>query len=293
MQTARVDDSIRLRDGRMIAYAEWGRADGPVVIFIHGTPHSRIWCPNMGATEAVGVRLITVDRPGFGRSDVDPDLTLCGWPDNLGQLADALGIERFAIVGWSGGGVYAAACAAKIPERLTGAGAVAGAKGPVEEQPGGDELLDDEERRIFELAKTDRGAAAKFSADDPWIDELRRRPEVLMDGYEVSEGDRWYDEDPERTAIFLEAAREAVRLGPWGVAWGDVAYLTPWGFSLADIPIEFHIWHGAQDTLMRREDVDFWGSRIPRAIVTVWPDAGHLVVSKHWGEILRTLIRAV
>lgn len=285
-----VDDTVHLRDGRAIAYAEWGRADGPPVLFVHGTPYSRIWCPNVETTESLGVRLISVDRPGFGRSDVDPNLTIGGWPDDVVQLADALGIERFAIVGWSGGGMYAAGCAAKIPDRLIAVGVVAGAIGPVYEQPEGFERLDEEERRIFELARKDREAAAKLSADVPWLRDLPERPESLLEDYEIPDGDRWFHEDPERMAAILEAAREAVRQGPWGAAWDYVAYLTPWGFALEDISIEFHIWHGAQDTIMAAEDVEFWASRIPRSIVTVWPDAGHMVVSKHWEEILRMLV---
>lgn len=131
----------------------------------------------------------------------------------------------------------------------------------------------------IELARKDREAAAKLSTDVPWLRALPERPEILLEDYEIPDGDRWFHEDPERMAAILDAAREAVRQGPWGVAWDYVAYLTPWGFALEDISIEFHIWHGAQDTIMAGEDVEFWASRIPRSIVTVWPDAGHMVVS--------------
>jgi pimeloyl-ACP methyl ester carboxylesterase len=118
------DSVLRLADGRALAYAEWGDAQGAPVLFVHGSPHSRIWCPDEEVTTRAGVRLIIPDRPGFGRSDPQLGHTLDGWAADVEQLADALGLGPFPIVGWSAGGVYVAACAATIRERLTVAGIV-------------------------------------------------------------------------------------------------------------------------------------------------------------------------
>ena len=144
------DRSITLADGRRLAFAEWGDLGGPVVVFFHGTPHSRLWCPDIAATRATGVHLVTVDRPGYGRSDPPPaDLTMRGWTDDVSQLADTLHVDRVGVVGWSGGALYATACAAVIPERLSGAGEVGGAGWPVDEQPGALDDLDDADRRVY------------------------------------------------------------------------------------------------------------------------------------------------
>jgi pimeloyl-ACP methyl ester carboxylesterase len=116
------DGLLRLRDGRALAYREWGDPVGAPVVFAHGTPASRVWCPDphQDATQASAVRLITVDRPGIGGSDVQLGLTVGGWASDVAELADGLGLERFGVVGLSAGGPWAAACAALIPERLTG-----------------------------------------------------------------------------------------------------------------------------------------------------------------------------
>jgi hypothetical protein len=140
----RTDRTITLTDGRTLAFAEWGVPDGPPVLFLHGNPHSRLWCPDVAATEAAGCRLITLDRPGYGRSDPPPRLSLRGWTDDVISLADALEIDRFTVIGLSAGGQYAAAVAASIPDRLLSAGEVSGALDrPISDQPSDDDHSDD------------------------------------------------------------------------------------------------------------------------------------------------------
>lgn len=108
----------------MFAYAEWGEPQGGCVFLFHGTPHSRLWCPDEAVTASSNVRLVTVDRPGIVASDVLPRRTFGAWPSDVVELADALRVENFGVVGWSRGGPYAAVCAARIPARLTGVGIV-------------------------------------------------------------------------------------------------------------------------------------------------------------------------
>lgn len=124
MSEAPAQRVLRLSDGRALAYREWGDLAGSPVVFVHGSPGSSVWSPDphQDATRAAAVRLIAVDRPGFGGSDVLPGLTFGGWAADVAELADGLGLERFAMVGLSGGGPWAAACAALIPERLAAVG---------------------------------------------------------------------------------------------------------------------------------------------------------------------------
>jgi hypothetical protein len=84
------DGRTRLRDGRALAYAEWGDVHGPPVFFFHGSPLSRLWCPDEEATEAAGVHLVTIDRPDFGGSDLQPGRRLEDWPLDVAELADPL-----------------------------------------------------------------------------------------------------------------------------------------------------------------------------------------------------------
>ena len=112
--------SVTLPDGRELAYEEYGDRDGTPVLSFHGGLSSRLdAAPAHDAAVALGVRLISPDRPGMGRSTFQPDRRLVDWPADVACLADALGLEHFAAMGWSAGGPYAAVCGALMPERVT------------------------------------------------------------------------------------------------------------------------------------------------------------------------------
>ncbi|MEM8863860.1 MAG: alpha/beta hydrolase, partial [Chloroflexota bacterium] len=119
---------ITLKDGRKLAYSTYGsEPEGKPIFYHHGWPSSRLEGANYGdAATKLNGRLIAVDRPGIGRSDLKPNRKLLDWPDDLSELADQLGIDQFYVLGTSGGGPYVAACAYRIPDRLLGAGIVAG-----------------------------------------------------------------------------------------------------------------------------------------------------------------------
>jgi pimeloyl-ACP methyl ester carboxylesterase len=122
-----------------------------------------------------------------------------------------------------------------------------------------------------------------------WVQELRSRPEVVPDGYETPAGDLWFFEDEERRRVFLDAVRESVRQGPEAFAWELIDLWLPWGFRIADIATEVHLWHGAQDPIVERRHIDFAAQTLPKAQLTVWPDSGHFGVARHWGDILEAV----
>jgi pimeloyl-ACP methyl ester carboxylesterase len=124
-------------------------------VLAHGGPGSRLLCPDQDATTAAGVRLLTVDRPGYGGSDPRPDPSLLGWAGDVQALADRLGLERLAVVGFSAGGGYALACAARMPDRISAVG-LASCEGPYDEVPGAlEEGMTPEERTLFERIRHD------------------------------------------------------------------------------------------------------------------------------------------
>src|SRR6476661_2822678 len=124
---------IRLPDGRALGFAEWGDPAGRPVFLFHGTPGSRLSRhPDESQARAQGVRLITVDRPGYGLSDPLPRRRLLDWPADVAALAAALRLERFALVGVSGGGPHALACAYACPDRVTAVALIGGA-GPMDD----------------------------------------------------------------------------------------------------------------------------------------------------------------
>lgn len=291
---ARQDATVTLRDGRRLAFTEWGAPAGPPVLYFHGRLGSRIWCPDVVATNAAGVRLIVPDRPGVGRSDPKEFVTVGDWPADVLELADALGIARFAVVGVSAGGPYAAACAALIPSRLTGVSLAVSrvvARYNWEERPGIEATWPADEQAEFELTRRDARAGARLSAANlaPFIAEFEQDPKGLRVQLEKAEGDRWFFSDPDRAETFNANTREAWRQGLDAYQWELNAVFMPWGFRLADISIPVRIWHGRQDPWVTDDDIEFQVNTIPQTSLVVWQDSGHLGFVKHWGEIMVAL----
>src|SRR6266508_1130420 len=111
---------LTLPDGRKLAYAEFGKPDGFPVLYFHGAPSSRLEPLLIGNDDFArfGLRIIAPDRPGMGGSDFQPGRGFSDWPKDVLCLADSLELMQFVVLGISGGGGYAAVCAARIPERL-------------------------------------------------------------------------------------------------------------------------------------------------------------------------------
>ncbi|MGH2542356.1 MAG: alpha/beta fold hydrolase, partial [Ardenticatenaceae bacterium] len=148
----RLSQSIRLPDGRRLGYDEYGDLSGMPLFIFHGWPSTRLAASLMGEVASQrAVRLIAPDRPGIGLSDFQPGRAILDWPGDVVALADALGIKRFAVVGISGGGPYAAACAFKIPARLSAASIVSG-MAPFE-MPGAAQMLSRRNRLFLPLAQ--------------------------------------------------------------------------------------------------------------------------------------------
>ena len=294
--TALADSSVRLRDGRSLAYTAWGDREGYPVLYFHGSPGSRLWCPDESATLASKVRLIIPDRPGVGRSDVKEPRTLADWTSDVISLSEALRIERFAVVGVSAGGPYAASCAALIPSRLTAVGIVSSrplAQYDIAERAGAYEELNAEMRAEYDLAQHSPLAAAELAAahNAQEAAELEEHPQKIHEPLMAAEGDRWFFVDDARVASFDAYIRESYRQGIRAFSWEHIDVLLPWGFRLAAIPIQVQLWHGVQDPWVTQANIDFTASTIPDCRVTIWPDSGHLGFVKHWGEILQTLTK--
>lgn len=301
MSEAPAQRVLRLPDGRALAYREWGDLAGSPVVFVHGSPGSSVWSPDphQDATRAAAVRLIAVDRPGFGGSDVLPGLTLGGWAADVAELADGLGLECFAMVGLSGGGPWAAACAALIPERLAAVGIASSralAEYNVRERPQAVDEFNEDDREEFELVRDlgpDEAAKRLTPGYEEWTRGLLEQPERMLASREQRpEGDKWLSDDQMHVDLLLEGFREFARQGPLGNVWESVAILQPWDFLLADIPIPVHLWHGEQDPRVRLVTQEFAAETIPDARLTVWPDAGHFGIAKHWRQVLEAVTTA-
>lgn len=142
------------------------------MVLLHGTPGSRLICPDEDATTDSAVNLLTIDRPGYARSDPCPDQTLLGFASDFVALAESLGLPPCPVVGWSGGGPYALACAVKSPERTTAIGLVS-STGHVDGMPADQRGLPLEVSRLIQdVRRGDPGATElipKGPASSPTI----------------------------------------------------------------------------------------------------------------------------
>ena len=130
----KLNQRIKLKDGRRLGFAEIGDSDGIPLFHFHGFPASRLEAVML--TETISekkIRFISIDRPGIGLSDSKKGRKLLDWPSDIIELADELSIDKFAVEGISGGAPYSIACAYKIPEKLTACGIICGL-GPLSKQ---------------------------------------------------------------------------------------------------------------------------------------------------------------
>jgi pimeloyl-ACP methyl ester carboxylesterase len=276
---------VRLRDGRSLAYATWGDRKGKPVFLFHGSPSSRLFRPSESVTASSEVRLITVDRPGYGRSSFQEGRTLLDWPNDVGVLADALGVDSFTVVGHSSGGPYALACASVMEGSIARVGLVSSVV-PLDEVPSAYDDLDDDGKELVVLARNDPAEARRRIEESArWLVE---EPEAFLRAPRP-EPDRVLLEDPEIRSMFIEMIRESVRSGLAGYAWDEVVERNTWGFSLTDIETEVLVWHGVQDHYIPRAHIERMVSAIPKCRATFYSDEAHGVIIARWKEIVTTL----
>jgi pimeloyl-ACP methyl ester carboxylesterase len=277
--------TVHVRDGRSLAYATWGDPQGKPVLLFHGAPSSRLFRPSPSVTASHGVRLITVDRPGYGRSDFQEDRSLLDWPDDVAALADAMGLDTFAVVGHSSGGPYALACASVIAPRIARVGLVSTVVS-LDEVPAAYDDLDDDDKELVDVARREPvEARRRIEESGRWLLE---EPDAFLQAPRP-EPDRVLLDDPNVRSMFIEMIRESVRSGLAGYAWDGVIERNPWGFSLQEIESEILVWHGDQDHYIPRAHIEQMASLLPNCRATFYPDEAHGVIIARWKEILSTL----
>jgi pimeloyl-ACP methyl ester carboxylesterase len=235
------------------------------------------------------VHLVTIDRPGHGGSDPLPGRPIFGWASDVAELTESLGIDRFGVVGWSGGAPYAAAVAAALPDRLTGV-CLASSQSLCYILDSTER--DDEDRQNLDAIERFGAAEAtrRYAADnEAWADSLRQAPETLFEPEEIADGDRWMLEDPTLARGLYASIQEGLRQGSIGAASDWLALVVPWGFGVGDIDPAVHLWHGAQDTVSL-VDFERVAAGIRRSTLTVWPGVGHLGPAKYGPDLLRAAL---
>jgi pimeloyl-ACP methyl ester carboxylesterase len=282
---------VRLRDGRTLAYAEHGNPSGQPIIYCHGVPSSRVEADLIvdGATAArFGLRIIVPDRPGIGRSDYQAGRRIVDWPEDVANLATELGLNRFAMIGSSGGAPYAAACGVRIPDRVRVIGLVGGLA-PAD-APGVHDSLSRPLRITFRLARF--APALLRGLFRLQLRAIRRGGERGRQRLAAwaPEPDRSLLQRPEIAAGFMASFEEACRHGPRG-AVADVGLIAePWGFDLTAVQVPVLLWHGERDRNVPVASGRYLASVLPNCRATFYPADAHLSVPlNHQEEILGAL----
>jgi pimeloyl-ACP methyl ester carboxylesterase len=283
------DQLHELSDGRLLAWCEYGLPEGAPVFYFHGIPGSRIDGRLIAdAVASAGLRLIAVDRPGFGRSSpVLGKRSYLGWAEDVENLANLLDIERFAILAYSAGGPYALATCMALEGRVTRVGIVSG-MAPSE--------MPDYRRG---LGPTDRGMTLLVPRA-PWLaralvgralKQAREKPERFgrnLDRDFSAPTDRRVLDD-ELRAVLPALLVEAGRGGPAGIVEDFAAWTRPSGLELGRVDAPVHLWHGEDDRTIPNAHSRWLASQIPSADLTIWPGVGHLHAAERWIEVLASL----
>jgi pimeloyl-ACP methyl ester carboxylesterase len=280
------DGRLTLPDGRTLAWRLWGEEEHRAVLRLQGTPGSRLsHHPDPNLWRELGVRMLMVDRPGFGGSTRLPGRGLRAVADDLTQLLDAHGLDRAPLVGFSGGGPHALALAARHPGRVEGVTVVVGAA----------PLVPEERTRLVGV-----NAAGLAAADQGW-EALHRylasiRERVLADAgtravlADAPPEDRKIMANPAWQRIDQANTREALRQGAEG--WTDevLALVREWDFQPAHVQASVTWWHGTDDANAPLSAAQRVISQVREGQLNVWHNQGHFASIQHEGTVIRELL---
>lgn len=282
------DAGLRLSDGRTICLRIQGAPDGRPVFLFHGLPGSRLQCCESDALgKQLGLRLCTMDRPGFGRSDPLPGRTYLDWADDAAAVADALEIDQFDLGAWSGGGPFALATARRHPERVRRLTLVS-SLAPFENGISAQEMRS-RNRLLLELARYAPWllpAAVSVMAGLALWDVEAYLDRIMT---QVCPSDRdACERDPQLRPMMLADLEESLRQGSAATRCEIALATGPWDFALEDVRVPVTLWHGEPDNVTPISMAHALAERLPRCDLTVFPEDGHFLVFKRWEAFLRT-----
>ena len=287
------DHTYLLSDGRQLGFAEYGDAHGFPVFGFHGTPGSRIWFEQDDeVAKSAGVRLITVDRPGFGASSQKTGRSFIDFAVDVNELSQALNITRCSVMGVSGGGAYAAACAHELPDLVHKAGMVSAANQFENGKPPKDMAFVN--RIAFILSK-------RF----PWlIAFVLKQQKHMIDNHpekyiasistntkHLCPSDRMIASIPENAEEILMQMKEAFKYGVSATVDEMRMYCNEWGFDCSKIAVPVELWHGTDDTLVPVQSARRLARKIPHCTEHYLEGKGHFLTDEEsvWRDILLSI----
>lgn len=278
---------LRLPNNRQLSYATYGSEDGTPVLYFHGFPGSRVEAALIDEqAKAAGVRLISIDRPGYGQSTPLPGRSLLDWCEDIRAFADQLELDSFSILGVSGGGPYACACGWKLGERVRKIAIVAGM---------GDLQHDTARSAMHAIARRLLGAAARHPEGTRkyfgWFCRfgLKIFPPLILVALAPfrHRSDQLALQDKRLRKVFGRSFAVAFAQQGAGVVDDLLNYARPWGFDVREIAASIALWHGTCDRTVPVEFAREMGSALPHAELHVLEDEGHFsIVLKCMDEVL-------
>ena len=277
--------TTELRDGRRLGWAEWGPEDGTPVLFFGGAAMGCTLGFGADVLDRLGVRLISLERPGLGASNPQPDRTLADWPRDVERFARARGLGEIRIVGFSMGAPFALACAAA---GLPVAVAIVSGQDDLR-HPTFQDLLDPQVAALLDAVADDPAAVEAFFAGSADAEMLW----ALITTYS-SAVDLAVYKAPAFEAASRQALAHGFAQGAAGYARDFVLATSPWPFNIETIGVPVDLWYGGHDTSTVHSP-DHGGElarRIPAARRHLISEAGGSVLWTHAEQILETLLSA-
>jgi pimeloyl-ACP methyl ester carboxylesterase len=280
-ETPTSDHTLSLADGRRVAWAEWGDPQGEPVLFLHRNPGSRLLDPDSTATASAGVRLITIDRPGYGRTDPVADPTRSAVASDVAAVVGDVGVDDVALIGWSGGGVFALEAAAALGRRLHSLSLVC-TPAPDEEIP----WVPDDFRGL--MAQVSSDPAQALASITSACDFYAESPEAAVEA-DPGPADAEVRALPGIADALRTMMREGARQGAVGMAADIVAASRGEPLPLAEVQAAVRLWYGDADWV-GSEHGRWYADRFADARLEIIPGAGHLLPLMNWRAILDTAI---
>ncbi len=263
--------------GRHLAAAAYGPPDGSPVLSMHGTPGSRLQPPpDPTVLDALGIRLVTYDRPGYGASTRDPGRRIVSAAADAAAVADAMAWNDFSVIGYSGGGPHALAVAAELGHRVRRCAAVASVA-PMD-AAGLDFFAGMSEGNIEEFDAALGGVEQLAAALEPVAGAVADDVYAFLASLraELPDEDAAALDRPEITSMFAAGFAEGLRPGAAGWIDDDLAFCSPWGFDVSDIAVPVSVWQGSTDVLVPPGHAAWLAQAIPGAQGQLIVGAGHI-----------------
>jgi len=289
----RLEEVFVLGEKRRLGYAEFGDPDGPLVLWFHGSPGARRQIPPAGrrAAQELGLRLVCVERPGVGDSTDHSYARITDWAADLALLADHLGHELFMVVGLSGGGPYALACASELPARVVAVGLLGSLVPTAGEDAiaGGVVALSQRLNPLLKLSRRPIGLAM-------WgfVRVANPLSHLFVQGFArmMPEGDRKVLSDPALEAMFVDDLTIGSKHQFQAFVNDFILIGQPWGFRLADVAVPVRWWHGDSDPFVPLDQARRAAAMLPDIELSVRPGESHLGDFAAANEMLGVLAQA-